>query len=536
MELSKIVLSLYFVGGIFSVSLLIAFLFEEVKKINCGFVFLFLYLSLWSLGFYFWVVPNNNENFGIWMAISNLGFTLFPVALYSLISFILGKDRKYIIIIGYLISILFAVFSFASLYSMDANMLRDIDSLSRFSFVYIFYIVLVYLGFFILGMADLLGEIMKLDSREKKYADKNILFLYFFILVVGMSNFPSWYGINVFPYGGLIATFSSIILVIYIVIKYELINKRSFYAQALFGLILSINALEILFSHNSAERAYKMVMLAFLIIFSNILIKSYKEDIVQKEGLIKMRKKLESNNKKLKELDKAKDEFISIAAHQLRTPPTVIKGYLNLIKDDPSSHLAEQTKDSLTRALASNERLIELVEDILNISRIESGKMQYDFRSDQSIEKVIRELKDNFEIKARDRGIKIKLDFSNKKLPMIVMDSKRIKEVFANLLDNAIKYTSKGSINIKCFKEADNLRVEISDSGMGISKKEIGNLFNKFSRGSNAEDLSSGGIGLGIYVGRKIVEAHRGKMWAQSDGLEKGSTFFVVLPIKADLE
>jgi len=536
MELFSLAWSLYFVGGIFSVSLLIAFLFEEVKKINLSFIFLFGCLGLWSAGFYFWLSPDESKNIALWVAIANFGFTLFPVALYNWISLFFEKDRKYLIIVGYVFSILFFLFSFFNLYFSDFSVLGNLGSFSRFGFIYILYIVFIYLGFFILGMADMLSEILKKNPKDRKYANWNILFFYFFILVAGMSNFPSWYGINIFPYGGLFAIFATIYLMIYVVIKYELINKRSFYAQALFGLILFINAIEILFSSGATETSYKTVMLFFLVIFSNILIKSYKEDISQKEGLIRMRKKLETNNRKLKDLDRAKDEFISIAAHQLRTPPTVIKGYLSLVRDDPNSKLDEKTKDSLSRALASNERLIELVEDILSISRIESGKMQYDFKDNQSIEKVIRELKDNFEAKAKDRGLKLKIEFPIRKLPLIVMDSARMKEVFSNLMDNAIKYTSKGHINVRCFKKGDNLRVEIADTGMGISKKEIGNLFNKFSRASNAEDISSGGIGLGIYVGRKIVEAHNGKMWAESAGLDKGSNFIVELPIKSDLE
>jgi signal transduction histidine kinase len=247
-----------------------------------------------------------------------------------------------------------------------------------------------------------------------------------------------------------------------------------------------------------------------------------------------MSKKLEANNKKLKELDNAKNEFISIVAHQLRTPPTVIKGYLNLAKDDPNNKLDEVTKDSLSRALVSNDRLIELVEDILNISRIESGKMQYDFQPNQSIEKLIVELKENFEVRARDHGLKLKLDIPNKKVPYIVMDSKKIRAVLSNLIDNAIKYTSKGSITIKYFTKNRNVVVEVIDTGIGISKKEMGNLFKKFSRGDNADQLGSGGIGLGIYVGRKIVEAHQGKIWVDSLGTGKGSTFIVELPIEGD--
>ena len=296
--------------------------------------------------------------------------------------------------------------------------------------------------------------------------------------------------------------------------------------------------MDILFSDDLFEIGYKSVMLIFLMLFSNLLIKSYKEDITQKEDLFRLGKKLEASNKKLKELDSAKNEFISIAAHQLRTPPTVIKGYLNLAKEDPNNKLDEETRDSLSRALASNDRLIELVDDILNISRIESGKMQYEFHANQSIGKILKELAEIFEAKAKDRGLKLKLELPKAKLPDLIMDSNKIREVISNLIDNALKYTAKGEIKIKCLltEDRERVRIEVSDTGMGISRREIGNLFKKFSRGSNADKISAGGIGLGIYVGRKIIEAHKGKIWVESPGLERGSTFIIELPIESDLE
>ncbi|HBR78944.1 MAG TPA: hypothetical protein DEA46_00760, partial [Candidatus Moranbacteria bacterium] len=312
----------------------------------------------------------------------------------------------------------------------------------------------------------------------------------------------------------------------------KLIDIKIFFAQTLIGLILTVNIAEIFFSKTFIGVAYRLVMLLFLFIFANLLIKKYKQDVSQKNELEKMGKKLEANNRKLKELDNAKNEFISIAAHQLRTPPTVIKGYLALAKEDPNNNLDAETRDSLSRAFTSNERLIELVEDILNISRIESGKMQYDIQPDQSCEKIIRDLTETFEIKARDKGLAFKLEIPKDKVPDIRMDSGKIREVISNLIDNAIKYTLKGFITLRLIKtDYDMVRIEISDTGMGISEHEMGNLFKKFSRGSNADQLATGGIGLGIYVGRKIIEAHKGKIWAQSVGVGKGSTFIIELPI-----
>lgn len=511
-------------------SFLIAFLFEEVKKINFGFFVFFLFLGLWNISFYFYLRGSGQENFNYWLAVSNASFSFLPVVFYSLISFLLEKNRRFFIINGYFVSLVFSIISFLNLYYLNIG--SDKSLLPGINLIYFFYVVFVYFGFLSLGVFDLVREIRKSSIKKEKYVTFYMLLFYVLIFILGICNFPLWYGIKTLSYGGLLMSFLSLFLSFQIIVKFDILNKKAFYAQSIFGFIISINIMEMVFATDSIERSYKGLMIVFLIIFSNVLIRGYKDDIFQKEGLLRMRRKLELNNKKLKELDGAKNEFISIAAHQLRTPPTVIKGYLNLIKDNPGSKKMDaDMKDSLSRALASNERLIELVEDILSISRIESGKMQYDFQSDQSIEKLIFEVGDNFEVKARDRGLKFKIDVSARKLPLLVMDSKRIKEVLSNLVDNAIKYTVKGSVAIKCFKKGEFVRIEISDTGVGISRKEIPSLFNKFSRSSNADKLGAGGIGLGIYVGKKVVEAHGGKIWVESDGLDKGSTFFVELPI-----
>jgi len=536
MEISKILSAVCFTGGILSVALIIAFLFEEAKKINLTTVILLLFLGWWSFGCYFWINADDFKHINLWIGLSNFGFTMIPIAFYSWIVAILNKRRRFMIILGFLVSIIFALFSFSNLYYTDLMPVAEFNLWPKAGFIFIFYIVFVYLGFYLLGIIEIFNSVVKDHDKEMRTINRNILFLSIFIFILGISNFPFWYGIKLLPYGGLLAVILNIFLIVYVVLKYKIINIRLFYAQALVGLILSINIIEIFFSDTTIEMTYKLVMVLFLMLFSGLLIRSYKLDIIQKEDLFRLGKKLQYNNRKLKELDNAKNEFISIAAHQLRTPPTVIKGYLNLAKEDPNNKLDEETKDSLSRALASNERLIELVEDILNISRIESGKMQYDFQSDQSMEKIIRDLKETFENRAKDRGLKLKIDLPKEKIPNITMDANKIREVLSNLIDNAIKYTAKGHILVKVSKIGKFVRIEVSDTGMGISKQEIGNLFKKFSRGSNADQFSSGGIGLGIYVGRKIVEAHHGSIRTQSDGLNKGSVFIVELPINMDIE
>ncbi|MDD3498228.1 MAG: HAMP domain-containing sensor histidine kinase, partial [Candidatus Moranbacteria bacterium] len=267
--------------------------------------------------------------------------------------------------------------------------------------------------------------------------------------------------------------------------------------------------------------------------FSYLLIKSSRETVKQKEELEILSKKLAKNNRKLKELDDAKNEFISITAHQLRTPPTVIKGYINMAQEDPNNKLDDETRDALDRALISNERLIDLIEDILSVSRIESGKMRYEMKEDQDIEGVLEEIYESFLLRAQDKGLELVLSNPKERLPKIFMDGKKIREVISNLVDNAIKYTREGKVEIVASERDGNIRIEVKDTGVGVPREEMPYLFKKFSRGKNPGRLGAEGTGLGIFVGKKIVEDHGGKIWIESEGANKGSTFIIELPVRA---
>jgi signal transduction histidine kinase len=238
---------------------------------------------------------------------------------------------------------------------------------------------------------------------------------------------------------------------------------------------------------------------------------------------------LRQANAELKKLDKAKSEFISIASHQLRTPLTVIKGYASMMLDGSFGEMSAPIKENMTKVFDSNERLIGLVEDLLNISRIESGRLKFDFEKaqlDEVVSSVVEELTPSAEAKA------LKLAYEKKgDLPEMMLDKRKIRQVIMNITDNSIKYTKAGSINITLEFVKNKLRFCIKDTGMGISPSDLPNLFKKFSRGEDTSIVHTEGTGLGLYVGKQMVEAHGGKIWAESEGVGKGSAFCFELPI-----
>lgn len=232
---------------------------------------------------------------------------------------------------------------------------------------------------------------------------------------------------------------------------------------------------------------------------------------------------------KEREVDKMKTEFISLASHQLRTPLSGMKWFLEMLTAGDAGKLTAEQMEYVKSISESNQRMIDLVNSLLNISRIDSGRL--------IIEPKISKLKDLVGIalvnlKSRTDSKKIKVNLSvDEKVPEISVDPKLITEVYSNLISNAIKYSPEGSeINISIKLDGDNIISSVSDKGIGIPPGDMEKMFGKFYRSQTASKLDPEGNGLGLYLVKAIVDASGGKVWVESkEG--QGSTFFVSLPI-----
>lgn len=254
-----------------------------------------------------------------------------------------------------------------------------------------------------------------------------------------------------------------------------------------------------------------------------------------REEVSKATKELRGANEKLKKLDVAKSEFVSIASHQLRTPLTIIKGYISMILENNFGDISEKQREPLERVFASNERLIQLVENLLNISRIESGRLTFTFEYVQ-FEDMVASVFEELSSQAKKKGVGFKYSAPDKQLPKIKLDREKIRQVIMNLTDNAIKYTQKGKVDVAIKKVGDNIEFCVSDDGMGISSDDIKKLFTKFTRGTDISLVHTEGTGLGLYVAKQMIESHHGRIWAESEGVGKGSRFCFELPIDGEKE
>ena len=247
-------------------------------------------------------------------------------------------------------------------------------------------------------------------------------------------------------------------------------------------------------------------------------------------NLQKANRDLQDANVKLRELDKAKSEFLSIASHQLRTPISAIKGYLSMIVDGDFGKVPKNITKVIKDLFESASRLARLINIFLNVSRIESGRLKLEKKALQIndlIESVVTELANQ----AKQKGVELVYKKPKGKIPEIFADSDKLREVVLNLVDNAIKYTPQGKIEIFVKFDSKELTFLTKDTGIGIDPKEVKSLFRKFVRGSGVAQIHTGGSGLGLFIAQKIVKEHNGRIWAESKGKGKGSTFQFVVPV-----
>ncbi|OGI62677.1 hypothetical protein A2W12_00660 [Candidatus Nomurabacteria bacterium RBG_16_40_11] len=258
------------------------------------------------------------------------------------------------------------------------------------------------------------------------------------------------------------------------------------------------------------------------------LYKNLKKQI--KEGEVKNLKLAEAN-KKLIELDQQKSDFLSIAAHQLRTPLSGIKWTLSMLLSGDLGTLNDDQKTFLMKSYESNNRMVTLVNDMLVADRIQLGKVQYGFKYINLID-----LMDNilFEINpvASRRNISIKYKNRFADLPHVYTDPETMRVVLQNLLENAIKYTIEGGkIEIDVSRKGEYLLVSISDNGIGIPEDQVKNVFTRFFRASNAVKKETDGSGLGLYITKTMVEKNGGKIWFNTV-LNKGTNFYFTVPLQ----
>ncbi len=248
-----------------------------------------------------------------------------------------------------------------------------------------------------------------------------------------------------------------------------------------------------------------------------------KFNVTLQQKIEQATRQLQRNNEKLKAMDETKDEFISMASHQLRTPLTSVKGYLSMVLEGDAGELTDMQRKLLDQAFISSQRMVYLIADLLNVSRLHTGKFIID-AAPASLADVIESETQQLEKTATGRGLVLSYK-KPRSFPLLMLDETKIRQVVMNFLDNAIYYSKPGGhIEIILTHTDDSVEFKVVDDGIGVPKHEQPQLFNKFYRAGNAKKARPDGTGLGLFMAKKVVVAQGGSIVFKSEE-GKGSTF-----------
>jgi len=333
-----------------------------------------------------------------------------------------------------------------------------------------------------------------------------------------ISNFTD--GLLFFDNQGYLKIFNPQAEIFFEVKAIEVLEKKTFFLKSISSLKVLIDFLE-----TKQERIFREE----IEINENLILEISSLPILGKEGKRAGILLILHDVTREKQVQKMKTEFVSIAAHQLRTPLSAIKWTLKMLLDGDLGPLNKEQIEFVNKNYISNERMISLINDLLNVTRIEEGRYLY---SKQLIDfyDLIHETVNTFEEEFKKKKIKISFQKAEEKIPLIKVDVEKMQLAVHNLIDNAIRYTSsEGKIIISLKLIDQNIEFSIQDTGIGIPKNQEEKIFTKFFRGINIMKIDTEGTGLGLFITKNIIEAHDGKIWFESEE-NKGTTFYFTLP------
>ncbi len=514
-----------------AIGLLLSFLiYKKSHRSTASKVFLAFVVTfcLWLVGdLIAWVSPNYHFVYASWALLDFFNVVFFVLGAYFFETFVLNRDigkiRK--MIYGFLVvpafGITVALQSVSSLYHPYCEAVEN-----EWLTYYKFFVEVVCVAFIVVRG---LSEYKKSTESEtkKKILTVGLSTLLFFVvfsiteLIATQTNF---YEINLYS---LFVLPMFLVAILYSIVNFGAFNLRTIGSQLLvYGFILLI-AVQFLFLNDVSDKLLNAFTLAMALVFSYILFRNFKKETEQREHIEELSLKLTDANNKLQSLDKLKTEFLSLASHQLRSPLTAIKGYTSMLLEGSFGAMTMPQKEAIDRVFQSVQHLTKVVNDLLNVSKIEQGGMKYEMQ-EYDFGKSVKGVTEELSLVAKNKHLALSYEDDGTGPFRTRGDEEKMRQVLINLIDNSIKYTQTGNIWVRIGRSGEQVLLSIHDTGMGMTEEIKQTLFKKFARGEGGR-VNTSGSGLGLYLAKEIVEAHHGRIWVESPGPGKGSTFFVEL-------
>jgi len=510
----------------------VVFLTETVDRKNKSFFYFILSVFSWDLTMFMYRGVDSIEAAVFWARLLYLSASTIALT-FLILSYILTNEnykfsnfKKILFFLPYLLIVTATLLPNGLI--LDVNFIDGKENIIIFDFIlhvlysahFTFFATWAFINFF--------RKFLKTKGVEHTQLRYVIIGnLITATLGVSFNLFLPLYGIFTFNWAGQITILALVSAIFYAMMKHGLFNSKIISTEIFVFILWALLVGRAIFSTNSREFVLDLILIIGAVILGAVLIRSVIKEV-------KTREQLAIVNVKLERLNLEKSEFLSIATHQLKAPLTVIKGYVSLLMEGSYGAFTDKAKETLTKVFDSAENLIIIIEDFLNVSRIEQGRMAYQF-GPVDMKKLASDITEELKHIAKRTETEISFYVQNEAADYtITADYGKTRQVLINLIDNAIKYTGKGFTKITLEKDDSKkiVRVIIKDNGIGMSKATIAKLFQRFSRAKDIgrQAQTKSGSGLGLYIAREIVLAHGGRVWAESPGEGKGSIFFLELP------
>jgi len=456
------------------------------------FRFLYIFIKNKELPFYLYLIY-----FIVILPIILLTYTSFNLTGFDLVLCTsLEKDLfvNYYHGVGFLISIYTCLFLIRSYRNSDPVFKKEIllMGIGAISFLFTFL------------LASFSGSLLKYLGLVENYSIEQYGFYPMIIFIIGLG---------------------------YLTIRYKVFNLKLIATQALIWGLVALIGSQFFFIKIPINFVLNGIGFLAAIILGQFLVKSVKKEIQQKEELEKLTAYLEVANTKLKAFDILKSKFLSLASHQLRNPISAIISCTSMFLDGSFGKIDDTQTKMLKQMFDRAKGMNDDVEKYLTIAKVDQGGLQYNLEK-LDLEDFAKNITEQQKLAVEKRKLTISFETDGQSSYFVSGDKVQLKQVLQNLIDNAMKFTKEGWIKVRLSKDegAHKIRVAISDSGVGIKPEIMPTLFKEFSRGEGAK-TDVGGSGIGIYLAKEIIEkGHNGKIWAESLGAGKGSTFIFELP------
>lgn len=505
-------------------------LIKDRKLLNFTFFLFTLYISVWLIGdWMLWTVNNYDIINMVWAFLDYFEVCFYVMAVYFYFVFIDGRDisnRYKFILSAFTLYPLYLTLTGQSIHGFNHPQCESIEN--EYLAYYRFLVeLLVILSIVVTGIIEWRKRFVVVDRRSFAIVTSAMIgFLGTFSLSGYLSSVTQIYEIQLY---GMFSLPVFIIFMVFAINRYDVFALKYFNQMLLAWILVPLVGSEFFFVSGATDAVLNTITLVISFVVVYILGRGIKKENADRVKIEALNKNLTDANSHLKEQDQQKTEFISLASHQLRGPLTSIKGYASMMLEGDFGELTSTLKAGIETIFKSSQSLVVLVGDYLDVSRMDQGRMKYDF-ADFDLRKVadqvVNEMKPNIKIS----GLDFRFEIDPERDLMVHGDEGKIKQVISNLIDNSIKYTPKGWIELEIKRDdRDKIHIKIKDSGVGIDSHVIPKLFDRFTRAPDASKTNITGTGLGLYVAKKMMEAHRGRIWAESEGKGKGSVFIMEL-------